>query len=154
MLVRKTKNFLPLLIIGIILVVIGIIYYAVIKNLGVLLLLVIFGAFFIALALFFMIKRKLESQRLKLKKESKEYITGHIAEIKKVDVALSKLLKDTPYEIIVECEIEGVMSMLTSNWVDKDYLEKYSLTRGKNIKICYLNKNNYYLFFKEEKADS
>lgn len=145
MLICKNKNFLPLLIIGLILSIIGLIYGLVAKNWAVLLLMVIFGVFLIGLATFFMIKRHLGIKQLKLKIANKEYIKAKIAEIHKVQVTVAKVLKDTPYEIVVETKVNGTNQILVSDWVDLEFIQAKNIAKGQEIDICFADKNNYYL---------
>lgn len=145
MLICRNKNFLPLLLIGIILVIIGLVYGLVANNLAVLLLMVIFGIFLIGIALFFMIKRYLGINKLKLKLQQKEYIKAKIAEIHKVDVTVAKMLKDIPYEIVVETKVDGTDQILVSDWVDLEFIQTKNIIKGKEIDICFSDKNNYYL---------
>lgn len=145
MLICRNKNFLPLLLIGIILVIIGLVYGLVANNLAVLLLMVIFGIFLIGIALFFMIKRYLGINKLKLKMQQKEYIKAKIAEIHKVDVTVAKMLKDIPYEIVVETKVDGTDQILVSDWVDLEFIQVKNIAKGQEIDICFADKNNYYL---------
>lgn len=145
--IRKEKNFIPFFLLGLILAIVGIIYFILNKNLGVFLLLLIFGLLFMGIATYFIIMRKIKDKKLETKRLNKEYISGHIAEIKEVNQAVSKLLKEKAYEIIVETEINGTLKALNTDWVDSDFIKEKDLKRGITINICYLDDKNYYIFF-------
>ena len=89
-----------------------------------------------------MIKTK-TTQKLKIAK--KEYIKAKIAEIHKVQVTVAKVLKDTPYEIVVETKVNGTNQILVSDWVDLEFIQAKNIAKGQEIDICFADKNNYYL---------
>lgn len=150
MLIRKEKNFAFVLIIGVVLIIIGLIYGILEKNLGVLLLLVIFGTLFILLAVYRNLKRYFNLKKLENLIKNETSLTGYISIIKKVDSSGAKLIKDEIYEIVVNVLIDGVSKNLESSWIDSDYIQTNLLQKGQKVIVYFLNDKNYYFKFTTE----
>lgn len=150
MLIRKEKNFAFVLIIGVVLIIIGLIYGILEKNLGVLLLLVIFGTLFILLAVYRNFKRYFNLKKLENLIKNETSLTGYISIIKKVDSSGAKLIKDEIYEIVVNVLIDGVSKNLESSWIDSDYIQTNLLQKGQKVIVYFLNDKNYYFKFTTE----
>ncbi len=150
MLIRKEKNFVFVFIIGSILIIIGLIYGILKKNLGVLLLLVIFGILFILLAIYRNVKRYLNLKKLQNLIKNEISLTGYISSIKKANSSGAKLIKDEIYEIIVSVSIDGVSKNLESDWIDDDYIQTNLLKKEQKVIVYFLNDKNYYFKFTNE----
>ncbi len=149
MLIRKEKNFIFVLILGIILIIIGLIYGLIKSDIGVLLLFVIFGILLVVLATVKNIIRYKNLKKLKDIIKNKEYILGHVSTINKVSSGGTKIIKETIYEIIVELEIEGLLQILVSDWIDDEYIKEYNIEKKQEVEVYFLNNKNYYFKFKK-----
>lgn len=144
MLVRKEKNFAFIFILGLILLVIGLIYGIINKNIGILLLLLIFGLFFMGIATYKNLKRYQHFKKLKEKIAKQDFHVGRIVKIRPVSSYVAKSLKEKVYEFHVETKIGEKTIVLTSEWLEETDLEQYKVSIDKEIKLAYFDDNNYY----------
>lgn len=146
MLIRKEKNYTFIFILGLILIVIGLIYGLLKKNIGILLLLLIFGLFFIGIAIYKNLKRYQHFKKLKELIAKEKFYLGRIVRVSTVNSYVAKSLKEKVYEFYVETKIAEKNIILTSEWLEKEDLDQYKITPNREIKIAYFDNNNYYFF--------
>lgn len=146
MLIRKEKNFTFVFILGLVLIIIGLIYGILNKNIGILLLLLIFGLFFIGIAIYKNLKRYQHLKKLKEQIAKENFYLGRVVRVSPVNSYVAKTLKEKVYEFYVETKIDEKNITLTSEWLEKNDLEQYKIVPDQEIKIAYFDDNNYYFF--------
>lgn len=147
MLIQKEKNPIFLLIIGASLVLFGLVYGIVQKDLAILLLFMLFGIFLNGISTYLLVKRYQHKKQLLKKYNQKEFLEARIAEVRKVTTGAAKLLKDDVYEVFLEFKDNDKSVIIDSEWLDKDYIIEKGIERNKIVNVCFLNEKNYIVIF-------